>query len=232
MNKQLTRMERIACTRAMELRKKLHYSQRDVASELKRLTGKNITNVQVSQWETKKRAIPYRILPALCQIYNCTEEYMTGESDNPNSILSTNKDYNLIKLDGGLEKYDQMPVYMQFIDHEYENCWGIVDIKKDRIVCAERVFTNISKITSINFYISIPLYDLINFYHDNRIRNISKLLNYPGEVFVRFNSNDAGIREKYSGWFHLNEDKSCLINSLGFVLPLSGMNVSYTVYEY
>lgn len=230
--KQLTKAQKTSIYRSILLRRKKNYTQIQLAEEItKRLPGKEYSNCQVSLWETYNRPIPQKIIPILSDIFGCTQEYLLGISEDPKKNMTYRFDpVDKIKVENGLANYHGFPLYIEFSDNQHSGRWGIYDATKDRLLCVDKILTNISKTESISLYTSMPNYETVNnFLTSPRITSIEQLLKHE-TVFIRYSSPDPEIRATYTGWFHLNESKTCLINSEGFTLPLEGLCRCYTAY--
>lgn len=52
-----------------------------------------------------------------------------------------------------------------------------------------------------------------------------------GSFWVELTTSDKYMQGLYNGWYHHNEDKTCLINNRGLTLPYEGLHISYYAYS-
>lgn len=107
--------------RIMELRKKLGYSQQELANIL------FVNQTAVSQWERNATTPSPNILIKLCELFYTTTDYLLGRTDDPASLsekkapASAEADDSSIKfaLFGDTEiddeTFDEVKRYAQFI---------------------------------------------------------------------------------------------------------------------
>lgn len=71
--------------RLRELRKKAKMTQEQLAAAL------SVTNGAISQWEVGRTLINYRHAVKLAELFNCTPEYLLGESNDYSSVELNSK---------------------------------------------------------------------------------------------------------------------------------------------
>lgn len=87
-----------------KLRKRANVTQQQLADELTRLTGRDISMHMVSAWERGSRDVPAAIIPTICHVIHCTSFDLY-----PHSETLTDRDVQLIqsiKAMGDEEKAD------------------------------------------------------------------------------------------------------------------------------
>lgn len=133
--------------------------------------------------------------------------------------------------------YNGLPVFVDFYDYSHKNGWYIVDALKTRLIGVNReipfkeLFAEEFEplddgLDEISIYINIPelpvpLKKPVTTYDD---------LLASEKLYIRLNSQDNDIRDHYNGWYHHNEDHSCLINDMGLTLPYEGLLYAYQAF--
>lgn len=199
----------------------------------------SLTSGYISHWETGAKPIPLKYMNTLCDVLGCTEEYLLGISQDPtssdpskalekNEVISPMPDS--IPLNS-LYKYDQLPIYIVFNELQHANCWGLLNIKMNKIILSDSVISLSSiDFSSISIYPANP-----NFTAGIKSASMNKLsfadaINSK-VVYIEVCSNDATIRSQYEGYYHHNENQTCFINNSGLTLPYDGINRYYNVYS-
>lgn len=227
---------KIIATRLTSARKKIDMTQGQFADEISEIVGdKKISCSLISSWENGRRNIPTKYVDAIAEILGVTKEYLYGLTDDATSREIDNE----IKISKSeipyedLCKYDRLPVYVEFIDYSHEGGWGIYIKHENYIMLPDFIFKvgtgERTKHKNVRFYIMAPEYIIPNI--NGRISmDYAKMMNRK-KVFVKMNTADPAIRNKYNGWYRHNEDHTALINAVGYVLPYEGLNVSYSAYS-
>ncbi len=230
----MTRYQSVVAARLVLRRQKLGIKQSDLLFMLKEKMGSNarVSASTLSHWETGYRKVPDIYVTALAEILQCTEEFLLGISDDPDSREPADAEDNMlheIPLTM-LYKYDQQPVYVEFLDFAHEDSWGIFDRDTNTIYFI-RFQLFLGKTSEINIRISTeaPDYSRAN-YRGRSILDLRKVMLYDA-VYVRINSNDRSVQNLYNGLYKHNENRTALINSEGLVLPYSGCNKNYVCFS-
>lgn len=68
--------------RIKDLRQKKNWRQQDLADAL------NTTKATVSRYESEQSGIDLKTISELCNLFECTSDYLLCRSDNPNPVIS------------------------------------------------------------------------------------------------------------------------------------------------
>lgn len=227
---------RIIAARLTSCRNKTGMTQGKFADEVSEICGdKKISCSLISSWETGRRNIPEKYVDAIAEILGVTKEYLYGLTDD----MTSRQVDNVVKISKSeivyedLCKYDRLPIYVEFTNYSNEGGWGIYVHKKNQIILPDFIFKvgtgERTKYKDVHFYIMAPDY-IIPTINGRHSLDYAKMMNRK-KVFVKMNTADPAIRNKYNGWYRHNEDHTALINAVGYVLPYDGLNVSYSAYS-
>ncbi len=218
------------------LREQAGYGQEEFAVRFSEYinASKFYKGVTVSAWETGRKTPSINSLKQMCSFFNVTSDYLLGLSDDPGQSGGSNeKSDNHLSPSTLIRKkdyssYDQEPVFIVFPNKEFENCWGLMDFPKQRMITSSHIFQfGAVKYELYNYF---PLNEKAANYKQHRPLSMMQLLNAK-KVYVGMVSAEAKIRAKYDGWYRHNEDRTFLVNSLGLVLPYDGLGISYNAYS-
>ena len=202
-------------------------------------SGKKVPQVNpsiVSAWETGKRNTPDKYVNFLCQLFDVTEAYMRGLTNDPSEETdhaNIHPTYlSAMKIDvANLYQYHNKPVYVVFPNYEAESGWAILDYRRRQFVFrgGPRPF-NFDGLRSCEVYVSVPKFE--DTLHLHRQFPLShKDIMKAERVYICMKSPDARVRNLYNGWYRHNETRSALINSIGFALPYEGIEISFSAYQ-
>lgn len=195
--------------------------------------------LSVSGWETGDKQPTIEVLCVLCDYFNVTPNYLLGFEDDPGSskiapaTVKTGKK-GVIKPDyvityNKLPNFDGEPIYVVFNELQSANRWGILNMSKERIVFGGDYIT-LRKDLNCTYYTNIPEDEKKPKYGVKKRLTVSQIRKSE-RVWVEPITPDKEIKGKYTGWFHNNENKSCLINAIGLTLPYDGLSISYNAYS-
>ncbi len=62
--------------------------------------------------------------------------------------------------------------------------------------------------------------------------NMAQLQNKKSSdrIWIEMETPSEQVKQRYNGWYRLNETKTDLINATGYVLPLDGLDINYHAY--
>ena len=233
-----------SAVRITTLRQKAGLTQGQVAAILGELTDKNkgYGISTVSSWERGARPIPLKAAVALAELYAVNVDYIRGIADEKSDIPEKNeiniKYHNNVLSYNQLLHMDGEPVYVCFPNKEHQSCWGIVDVcsqelvyiyhKKHRFICEDPMPFHAFAMESdyINTNILCAKHRL----------GISQITTSTTPMWVSLICADVETQAAYNGWYHYQKPtkgslESYLMDSLGHILPLSGLNRTYVVYS-
>lgn len=214
------------------LRTQRNMSQQDLAdclSETSRRKAPYSVSL-ISSWEQGRRKPTSEMLGRLSQLFMVTEEYLRGISDDPdsNELVDTNRPIEVKIKD--LANFDGRPVYVSFANYVHEDQFAIVNADERKLMMRSGYIpypnTNIKAI-----YASEPDYAYFMTKTGQFPLDMNGLLTTPSNlIWVEMITSDQIVQSKYNGWYRRNENNNALISSVGYVLPLEGLNVSYHAY--
>lgn len=221
------------------LRREHGLSQSAFAKEFSEFTGrkKQLTLASVSLWEQGERMPDATSLIAIAKFFNVTLDFLTGlsainsfdnEASESNQPLEL-KDF-IFKIDiTSLRKYDGLPIYVVFLNMDYQNQWGILNSDTYSIVF-KNMSLKISEITA-EFYTYPRPCDVHASVFNAYSFNLSRLMNAE-EFWVELKNSSSELRYQYAGWWRHNENKTGIINPAnGLTLPYEGLCVSYNAFS-
>lgn len=244
----ITHTNPLIAQRLTQLRKQNGYTQKDVLALLSDMTYEtrkaSLSPSVISQWEQGRRTPAPEMVKHLAKIYQVTTDYIMGADVGPQEKSKTPLDYSTLRNmqpNGNightatviprteLNLFDGLPVYIYFNSLQHSDQWGIVNYNKGILVlkngnvdfsdptikkiCTDRI-TYGGRITNCS---NVPL-------------DYSRLLSCISTVWVEVTSPDEQLQSLYNGWYHHNENNTCLINALGLTLPYEGIQISYNAY--
>lgn len=242
----------LIASRISALRQKIGLSQTELATILTNASGNVITTPTISSWETGRRMPPSARMPYLAEILGCTEDYLYGKVDDENGIApelpDSNESTNDIvydsleaKVEGEVKlrvndiinnrRFDGRPVYITFKNYAHKNQWGLVNLTQKAFILSDRRMLNFDA-ESIDFiYVDEPSYSSFCSINGNYPLDMTRLMRRTRKVYIEMRTADKNITTQYNGWYSHNENKTCLINSIGLTLPYSGLGISYNAYS-
>ncbi len=189
----------------------------------------------ISAWESGRNLPPERRLDQLCGFFNVSMYELCGnaldEEDKPNQEIKENA---YIIPSKKLCEFDGKPVYVHSRDMLFSDRWGILDLPHNRIVFSLYDSIDVSclkeAIKKYTFFCSGPYSPTNIRYRSDGSLTLTQVLKLR-QVYVCMYSLDPYVKGRYDGWFNINESETCLINTRGDVLPLEGLNRSYSCYS-
>ena len=208
--------------------------QGELAKKLEDLMGGecHLTTPMISAWETGRKGVPEKYIPALCDIFNVTEEYLLGYTSNPTSTDSEtgkNEDDRYEISAANLPDYDGEPIWCCFTTYEYEDAWAIYNGTTHQLIFkdGERFFR---RPRDIKYFTKIPDYEEKSA-KAKRSLDINQIIRCK-KVYVIMNSPDGIIRAKFNGWYNVDTEHNVLVNPWNsLTLSLEGCNVSFRAYS-
>ena len=191
----------------------------------------NIKVPTLSSWEQCTRYPKIDMLIAMADFFNVSLDYFFDREknykDQPQII---DKDENSHKTRHGatplrafeMPEYNQKPVYVSFKENSHLDQWGILNIKKGIVRCAD---FDVTISNYIDIYPSAP--DKPKRKRISNLQQLSKCEN----VYIEMISNDPAVNGALSGYYRHDNSKSFLINLTNAeTLPYYGLNVTYYAY--
>jgi len=221
--------------RLTELRMQKKKTQKEFGRELAVFMGRqaDFSVSAVSAWELGNKTPSMSTVAAMSEYFQVSVEYLRGMTDDMDAVESVYYDYLQMKYKidkNKIEAYDETPVWIEFESEQYSNRWGLVSISKAAIICSDCSVP--LKATGYNLYV-IPLpNDIFTEAFLLKPLSWSQINHYGTKPFwVEVVSKDAKIKLLYNGWYHHNENKTCIINEIGLSLPYTGFGISWRAYS-
>lgn len=226
----------ILISRFVHARKRLEMTQKEVAEALGEYLGENVPFTNVSMWERGQRPVPARYNDAICTVLGCSMDFLMGKNEELDSISyqALEENYSRTEISfNDLVKYDGRPLYIVFLDLDCKNGWALNDFTKKRFVFVTGFFSYERWETlkdRIRIYTEQPAFAPNRNIYNKKCVEMAQLLDEK-KFYVVPCSEDEYIRGLYTGWYHHNENKTCLINETGLTLPYEGLGISYKAYS-
>ncbi len=221
------------------LRHEKGLTQQELANILSELENRerSYSLLSVSGWESGDKYPPVKVLLALCEYFNVSSDYLLGLTEEPGNKnitaasrtdADTHEKPNYLITYNELKSFHKEPVYVVFNDKSFEDAWGTYDAVKNRIVFTNQ-YLYITKDLNCNYYTKMPDELAKPKYSLRRRLSMGQLVK-SGKVWIEMITTSEYVRGQYDGWYRVNENSTCLINSQGLTLPFEGLNVSYNAY--
>lgn len=232
---------RIVPERLADARENKGLTQAELAYELEvayaSSDGKKISTQLISHMENGRRQVPLQYNVPLSQILGVSVAYLQGITDDKTSeeaseiiIPPMEMQKELIPYDC-LFRYDNCPVFVEFLKIVHPSTWCIYDRANNRLVSKDFVY-QLSIAAKHELRISVIPPEYITQFRQVKKKSLTRESLMKKEyVYIVMNSTDPSIRARYEGWYRHNESHTNLINAEGLTLPYSGMNISYLAYD-
>lgn len=225
--------------RIAQLRVGAKLSQQQLAVMLSEITKRKdlLTTSTISSWESGRRRPSPSMIRAMAKLFDVTEHYIMGLSDDPHSTEVTNADVlpdnkllhpntTIEKVDTSIvSRFDGLPLFVTFKDTQHQDQWGIYN-DSTHLINMRDFSLKINSETIDSIYTFSPYLAMMS----TLPLNFQKMMD-ADHVYVTMLSSDPQIQRMYNGWFAHNEMRSCLINKLGLTLSYDGLNVSYYAFS-
>lgn len=230
--------------RISNLRNEQNMKQSDLAATLSELLGRSIQFTTVSSWETGRRKPAFDVIQKMSQLFGCSVDYILGNTDDRNGVAEEPETEKIdtsyfIRAEVKLKpsdilknrNFDGRPVYITFKNYIHANQWALVNLKNEMLVLSDGRMLKIDA-PSIEFiYTDIPTYESCCSINGNYPLDLVRLKKKTGEFYVEMITPDKEISAAYNGWYKNDKDHTCIINSIGRVLPYTGLGISYNAYS-
>lgn len=221
--------------RLASLRKNSGLSQKEFAVRFSEYLGKSMPYAPstISSWEVGAKNPTTETLIAMADFFGVSLNYLRGVSNDrtpsDEERVSITKYKYLVPADK-LKSYDHTPVWLQFDSPMHEDKWGIISMETNSIVCEAEVLS-LSQLEELKcqFYILPMPNDIFRDVFLAEPMSFSKMRDSKESFWVEVVA-PSSIKTRYDGWYHHNEDKSCIINDRGLTLPYSGFGISWRAY--
>lgn len=227
------------------LRMEMGINQQELALQLSKFMDRkqDYSLTTISAWELGRKTPPLATLYKLADFFGVSVDYLCNQTNDRqgkgsgytvndksteerDSIIDESK---LLLRKEDYKKYDKMPVFVVFKNMDIKSQWGLLNLENQEVV-----FLN-GRIALGEYDISLYVYPLPNemYYNFWKIHAYSlQQLMQANMFWIELYSYDSEIKGKYNGWYTHNEDKTAIINcNNGYVLPYTGLNVSYVAYH-
>ena len=220
-------------TRLTELRVEMNMKQADLAVALEEMCGEDthLTIGMISAWETGRRGVPLKYNDKLCKIFDCTQAYLLGETDDRRcSTPDDDSQENALREINyhDLANYDGKPLWVTFSSHEYIDGWAIFNASNGLFMFKDGARL-IKRLKDVHVYAKLPDFENESLLSKRSLNFMQ--LKAVEKAYIVMTSPDEDVRRLYNGWYYHNEDGTALISSgSGRVLPYDGLNISYRAY--
>lgn len=233
------------CRNLKTLRLEKGLNQQELAIDFSKFIGKGkiYSLTTISAWEVGRKTPSLETLYHLARYFNVSLDFLCGETMERNGkkdALTLDEksieERDIIIQESKLklsvdeyQKYDGLPVFVEFKDMERKNTWGLLDYENKQIVTLKERFA-ISKYNVSLYAYQLPYEMFFDFWkiHAYSLQQVMSASMFWVEVY----SSDDMIKGQYNGWYKHNENKTCIINcNNALTLPYTGLNVSYCVYS-
>lgn len=224
-------------SRIVKARKSLNMTQAQFAANIREHLPEDgtISAILVSAWETGRRNCRAEVLEIISNLSGYPIDYFHGLCDEKGeATVRKNQLDNLHNLKEisfeNIYQYDQLPVYVEFMEHQHPSGWALVDFANKELVFTRYVIKiNSKNFSMIKIYENKPFYDFSQEELAYKRLDLGTLFTL-NRVYVVMNSIDPVVRAKYNGWYSHNGDKTALQNHIGLVLSYDGLGIAYNAY--
>lgn len=233
-------MNNLIGKRITALRLETNMSQKKLAEDLSLIIkGKNpVAVMTISGWERGRRCPSEPYFDALSKVFHVPVNYLKCLTDNRDGSMVSDKfienvnntidqqaKYEIDKSD--LKHFHGKPVYIIFKNLAHPNQWGIVNSGKKCLILTDGVISINSQIIDKCLTYEPSILSINN----EPPLSLNSILKMERPVWIEIFSTDASMQAQYNGWYHHNENHTCLINALGLTLPYDGLGISYNAFS-
>lgn len=228
---------RILPNRLAAKREELGMSQKDFVDQMNQheeITSP-LSSCAYSSWERNRRQIPTKYNGIIAEMLGVSIAYLVGVTDDEHKeeadeIMDSNPEqstgiFKEIKLEE-INKYDGLPVYVEFLDYQHLNGWGIFSKKDNQVIMIDHIISQ-EDLGQTRLYVYNNIQPLL-MYDSTRTMKYSDMMKAE-YVYIEMTTLDRKVHATYDGIYRHNENRSFLINKNGFTLPYTGFNKSYIV---
>jgi len=215
-------------TRLKKLRIDAGYSQQNLGTALAEILNKDeaFTNSAISFWEKGKRIPSYETIQAICQVFNCTTDYLFGLTNNSTGIAPAThcQASDLITVNTNeLDNYHGFPLFITD-KHGYTG-WVLVNAEIKQCVTHGFEF-NYKDIVKAKAFPSPH-----SIYENKEIKDFNEFIK-KNMLWVEMLDSNERVAVMYNGWYTHNENHTALVktNQSTLTLPYSGLNVTYSAW--
>lgn len=210
-------------------------TQQELANALSQRVGRTLNVSTISSWEKDKRGVPRKYISGLATVLDVTIDYLMGRTEKMDEKVSNipdseeDKDYIPPIDKNDMMRFDNTPVWVEFIYGNAVDGWALYDAKREVVIMKERTYKANDKL--MKYYPTKPGYAIQNPYFERRkVMEVARF--YKAEsMYIVYDSPDPGLRKLYTGWYHHNETHTAIINAEGLSLPYEGLNKYYMAYD-
>lgn len=220
-------------------------TQSELADKLTEKLGR-VTNFHVSAIsaiETGRRGPQLSTLLAAADILKVSLDYLCGFSDTPTPSANIKKITTGPVAEEGttisvselpisvsdLKRYDHLPVYICFNNYEYMDCWGVVDMSRERFVCSVGALPFDTWLNKVDIFTMAPYSSIYSEMANMRKINISDFMNI-NKCYVSIHSRSETVKQVFDGWYTVDNKMNVLYNSSGIFLSLDKLGITYDAY--
>lgn len=219
----------------VKVRSMLKLNQAEFALQIMELlpADKHLSTAFISAWETGRRPCPADCVNIIAKLGNVPISFMYGETDEFGRRIDEEylKEERIFELTfEQLPAYDRKPVYVEFLQHQKENAWGLYTDNTEEIIFTDCIISvNENNRNKMKIYAREPVHVIPK--EDLFHKKLDLNSVYEAEsVYIVMASPDPQIRAMYNGWYSHNANHTALQSEAGLVLPYSGLGVSYMAY--
>lgn len=210
-------------------------TQQELANALSAKVGRTLNVSTISSWEKDKRGVPRKYIAGLSSVLGVTIDYLVGNTQKMDEKVTkmsedeTDEDYIPPIDKNDMLRFDNTPVWVEFIYGNAVDGWALYDAKREVIIMKERTYKANDKL--MRYYPAKPGYAIQNPYFNRRkVMEVARF--YKAEaMYIVYDSPDPGLRKLYTGWYHHNENHTAIMNAEGLTLPYEGLNKYYQAYD-
>lgn len=220
--------------RVKELREQKKMTQVQMAEEFALFAeSAPVQAMTISSWEQGLKMCTAETLKYLALFFGVSTDYLLGITDDPERDYRAISELDLVSPDAQIISYnelpsvDGMPVVIESNTNAFSPRWAIYDNNNHRFVTKTGI---LNYRPDLRVRSSVPFSSVTMDILKKSMLSIRQMKAEEHFWIVKIDGTEEE-KIKYTGWYHHNEDKSCIINEKGLTLPYAGIGISYNAFS-
>lgn len=228
--------------RLAKLRVDRNLTQQDVAEEMATFinNGKTISPLTISSYESGRKIPPLSNLIFYATYFGTSVDYLLGLVEGQKEIIEqfpmTQREIGNPLMEPDMQirpqdwkKYQNLPVYVVFSNHQKQDGWGMLDYNMKRIVFTDAICP---LSTELKLFRQQPIESQYASGSMKHPLNYAELQNTTTSVWIEMLTPDNFVKGRYNGWYKHNEDRTLLINEANnLMLKSEGCGIAFNAYK-